>query len=239
MGEHDKRPVWLPIDAKFPMEDYQRLLEAQDRADPLAVELAAKALEMRLRDEAKKIRDKYVEPPYTTDFAILYLPTEGLYAEALRRAGLADGLQRDFRISIAGPDDRWRHCSTACRWGFVRWPSKSARPEVWAVLGAVKTEFGRFGEALESTRKKLEQATKSIESAVRANAPDRAQTERRRGLAGGRGTGSVGFPGRNRGCGRRGMRTKALEAAFRATRLPRRDTGRLFRFENRRGQSGI
>ena len=89
MGGDDKRPVWLPIDAKFPMEDYQRLVEAQDRADPLAVELAAKALEIRLRDEAKKIRDKYVEPPFTTDFAILYLPTEGLYAEALRRAGLA------------------------------------------------------------------------------------------------------------------------------------------------------
>lgn len=103
MGDDDKRPVWLPIDAKFPMEDYQRLVEAQDRADPLAVEVAAKALEMRLRDEARKIRDKYVEPPYTTDFAILYLPTEGLYAEALRRPGLADALQRDFRISIAGP----------------------------------------------------------------------------------------------------------------------------------------
>jgi len=91
LGEDAQHPVWLPIDAKFPMEDYQRLVEAQDRADPLAVEVAAKALEMRLRDEAKKIRDKYVEPPHTTDFAILYLPTEGLYAEALRRPGLADG----------------------------------------------------------------------------------------------------------------------------------------------------
>ena len=103
MGEDDKRPVWLPIDAKFPMEDYQRLVDAQERSDPLAVEVAAKALELRLRDEAKKIRDKYVEPPYPTDFAILYLPTEGLYAEVLRRPGLADGLQRDYRISVAGP----------------------------------------------------------------------------------------------------------------------------------------
>jgi DNA recombination protein RmuC len=164
IGEDDKRPVWLPIDAKFPMEDYQRLIEAQERADPLAVELAAKALEMRLRDEAKKIRDKYVEPPYTTDFAILYLPTEGLYAEALRRPGLADGLQRDFRISIAGPTTL-AALLNSLQMGFRTLAIEKRSSEVWGVLGAVKTEFGKFGEALESTRKKLEQATKSIESA--------------------------------------------------------------------------
>ena len=164
LGADDKRPVWLPIDAKFPMEDYQRLVEAQDRADPLAVELAAKALEMRLRDEAKKIRDKYIEPPFTTDFAILYLPTEGLYAEALRRAGLADGLQRDFRISIAGPTTL-AALLNSLQMGFRTLAIEQRSSEVWSVLGAVKTEFGKFGEALESTRKKLEQATKSIESA--------------------------------------------------------------------------
>ena len=160
----DSRPVWLPIDAKFPVEDYQRLVEAQDRADPVAVEVAAKALEMRLRDEAKKIRDKYVEPPHTTDFAILYLPTEGLYAEALRRPGLADVLQREFRVSLAGPTTL-AALLNSLQMGFRTLAIEKRSSEVWAVLGAVKTEFGKFGEALESTRKKLEQATKSIESA--------------------------------------------------------------------------
>jgi DNA recombination protein RmuC len=164
MGEDDNRPVWLPIDAKFPMEDYQRLLEAQDRADPLAVEIAAKALEIRLRDEAKKIRDKYVEPPYTTDFAILYLPIEGLYAEALRRPGLAEALQRDWRVSIAGPTTL-AALLNSLQMGFRTLAIEKRSSEVWGVLGAIKTEFGKFGEALEATRKKLEQATKSIESA--------------------------------------------------------------------------
>ena len=158
------RPVWLPIDAKFPMEDYQRLQEAQDRADPVAVEQAAKTLEMRLRDEAKTIRNKYVEPPHTTDFAILYLPTEGLYAEALRRPGLVEALQRDFRVSLAGPTTL-AALLNSLQMGFRTLAIEQRSSEVWAVLGAVKTEFGKFGEALESTRKKLEQATKSIESA--------------------------------------------------------------------------
>lgn len=102
-GKGDGAVVWLPIDAKFPIEDYQRLLDAQDRSDPAAVEEAAKAIEMRLKSEAKSIREKYISPPHTTDFAMLYLPIEGLYAEALRRPGLAETLQRDFRISLAGP----------------------------------------------------------------------------------------------------------------------------------------
>ncbi len=163
-GGEDRRPVWLPIDAKFPVEDYQRLIDAQDRADPAAVEAAAKALETRLRDEAKKIRDKYVEPPHTTDFAILYLPTEGLYAEALRRPGLAEALQRDCRVSLAGPTTL-AALLNSLQMGFRTLAIEKRSSEVWAVLGAVKTEFGKFGEALESTRKKLEQATKSIESA--------------------------------------------------------------------------
>ena len=160
----ERRPVWLPIDAKFPMEDYQRLVDAQERADPQAVEVAAKAVEARLREEARKIRDKYVEPPYTTDFAILYLPTEGLYAEALRRPGLADGLQRDFRISVAGPTTL-AALLNSLQMGFRTLAIEQRSSEVWGVLGAVKTEFGKFGEVLEATRKKLEQATRSIESA--------------------------------------------------------------------------
>ena len=164
MGGNDKKPVWLPIDAKFPMEDYQRLIEAQERAEPVAVELAAKALEQRLRLEAKTIREKYVEPPFTTDFAILYLPTEGLYAEALRRSGLADSLQRDYRISIAGPTTL-AALLNSLQMGFRTLAIEKRSSEVWGVLGAIKTEFGKFGEALDATRKKLEQATKSIESA--------------------------------------------------------------------------
>lgn len=164
MGGDDHRPVWLPIDAKFPMEDYQRLLDAQERADPLAVEVAGKALEMRLRDEARKIHDKYVEPPYTTDFAILYLPIEGLYAEALRRSGLAEALQREYRISMAGPTTL-AALLNSLQMGFRTLAIEKRSSEVWGILGAIKSEFGKFGEALEATRKKLEQATKSIDAA--------------------------------------------------------------------------
>ena len=163
-GSLDNRPVWLPIDAKFPIEDYQRLLEAQDRTDPVAVEAAGKALEFRVRDEAKKIREKYIEPPYTTDFAILYLPTEGLYAEVLRRTGLAESLQRDYRVSLAGPTTL-SALLNSLQMGFRTLAIEKRSSEVWTVLGAVKTEFGKFGEVLESTQKKLEQVTKSIESA--------------------------------------------------------------------------
>ncbi len=157
-------PVWLPIDAKFPVEDYQRLVDAQERADVAAVEQAAKALETRLREEARKIRDKYVEPPHTTDFALLYLPTEGLYAEALRRPGLAETLQREFRISLAGPTTLTALLNSL-QMGFRTLAIEKRSSEVWAVLGAVKTEFGKFGEVLEATQRKLEQATRSIESA--------------------------------------------------------------------------
>ena len=163
-GADGQQPVWLPIDAKFPLEDHQRLVDAQERNDPAALELATRALEGRLRDEAKKIRDKYVEPPYTTDFAILYLPTEGLYAEVLRRPGLVDGLQRDLRICVAGPTTL-AALLNSLQMGFRTLAIERRSSEVWAVLGAVKTEFGRFGEVLEATRRKLEQASRSIESA--------------------------------------------------------------------------
>ena len=164
IGDEERQPVWLPIDEKFPLEDYQRLLEAQELADAPALQVASRALEGRLRDEARKIHDKYVEPPYTTDFAILYLPTEGLYAEVLRRPGLVDGLQRDFRICIAGPTTL-AALLNSLQMGFRTLAIERRSSEVWAVLGAIKTEFGRFGEVLEATHRKLEQASRSIEAA--------------------------------------------------------------------------
>lgn len=157
-GRDDGAEVWLPIDAKFPVEDYQRLLDA---SEPAAAEEAAKAIETRLKSEARSIRDKYVEPPHTTDFAILYLPVEGLYAEALRRPGLAESLQRDFRVSLAGPTTLAAMLNSL-QMGFRTLAIEQRSAEVWAVLGAVKTEFGKFGEALAHTRKKLDEASNSI-----------------------------------------------------------------------------
>lgn len=163
-GKGDGAVVWLPIDAKFPIEDYQRLLDAQDRCDLVAVEEAAKAIEMRLKSEAKSIREKYISPPHTTDFAMLYLPIEGLYAEALRRPGLAETLQRDFRISLAGPTTL-AALLNSLQMGFRTLAIEQRSAEVWAVLGAVKTEFGKFGEALAHTKKKLDEASNSISKA--------------------------------------------------------------------------
>ncbi|WP_265942981.1 DNA recombination protein RmuC [Dechloromonas sp. A34] len=160
-GKGDGAVVWLPIDAKFPIEDYQRLLDAQERGDPLAVEEASRAIEMRLKNEAKSIREKYVSPPHTTDFAMLYLPIEGLYAEALRRPGLAETLQRDYRVSLAGPTTL-AALLNSLQMGFRTLAIEQRSAEVWSVLGAVKTEFGKFGEALAHTRKKLDEASNSI-----------------------------------------------------------------------------
>ncbi len=172
-GRESGEPVWLPIDAKFPVEDYQKLVEAQERADVIAVEAAAKALETRLKDEARTIREKYIEPPHTTDFAILYLPTEGLYAEALRRPGLVEALQRDQRVSIAGPTTLAAMLNSL-QMGFRTLAIEKRSSEVWAVLGAIKTEFGKFGEALAHTRKKLQEASNSIDKAeVRTRAVTR------------------------------------------------------------------
>lgn len=154
-------PVWLPIDAKFPIEDYQRLMDAQDAVDPVGIEEASKAIEQRLRLEAKSIREKYISPPATTDFAILYLPIEGLYAEVLRRPGLADSLQRDWRVSLAGPTTLAAMLNSL-QMGFKTLAIEQRSAEVWSILGAVKTEFGKFGESLAHTRKKLEEASNSI-----------------------------------------------------------------------------
>lgn len=163
-GRDDGAVVWLPIDAKFPIEDYQRLQDAQERGDPVGVEAAARAMESRLKAEAKSIHEKYVAPPHTTDFALLYLPLEGLYAEALRRPGLAETLQRDWRVSLSGPSTLAAMLNSL-QMGFRTLAIEQRSAEVWSVLGAVKTEFGRFGEALAQTRKKLDEASSSISRA--------------------------------------------------------------------------
>ena len=172
-GRVDGTQVWLPIDSKFPAEDYDRLIAAQDRADAAAVEESARALEMRIRSEAKTIRDKYIEPPHTTDFALLFLPTEGLYAEVLRRPGLADTLQRDFRVVIAGPTTL-AAILNSLQMGFRTLAIEQRSGEIQLLLGAVKTEFGRFGEVLANTKKQLETVTNSIGKAeVRTRAIER------------------------------------------------------------------
>jgi len=162
----DGMPMWLPVDAKFPREDYERLLEAQERADPVGTEAAAKAIETRLRSEAKCVREKYLAPPHTTDFAILFVPTEGLYAEALRRPGLTEALQREHRVMLAGPTTLLAMLNSL-QMGFRTLALEKRSVEVWEVLGAVKTEFQKFGDALAKTRKKLDEASNSIEMAER------------------------------------------------------------------------
>ena len=162
----DGVPCWLPVDAKFPLEDYQRLQDAIERADVGSVELSRKSLEDFFKAEAKKIRDKYVEPPYTTDFAILFIPTEGLYAEALSRPGLADVLQRDFRVMLSGPSNLMAFLNSL-QLGFRTLAIEKRSTEVWRVLGAVKTEFGKFGELLAKTKDRLDAVGKTLDEAGR------------------------------------------------------------------------
>lgn len=157
--------VWLPIDAKFPQEDYQRLLEAQEQANPSMVEEASKMLENRVKGEAKAIREKYLDPPNTTDFGIMYLPTEGLFAEVLRRPGLVDILQREYRVSVTGPTTLLALLNSL-QMGFRTLAIAKRSSEVWSLLGAVKTEFGKFGEILEKTQKKIQEASNTIENAT-------------------------------------------------------------------------
>jgi DNA recombination protein RmuC len=160
----DGAPLWLPIDAKFPREDYERLLDAQERADAGAAELAGRAIEQRLRTEARTIREKYVAPPHTTEFAILFLPTEGLYAEALRRPGLSEALQREHRVMLTGPTTLLATLNSL-QMGFRTLALEKRSAEVWEVLGAVKNEFGKFGDVLAKTQKKLKEASDTIEQA--------------------------------------------------------------------------
>ena len=157
-------PLWLPIDAKFPSDDYERLLDAQQRADVLGAEAAGKALESRIRLEAKSIAEKYIEPPYTTDFAILFLPTEGLYAEVLRRPGLMEVLQRDYRITLAGPTTLLAMLNSL-QMGFRTLALEKRSSEVWQVLGAVKTEFGKFGDVLAKVKSQTESVLNTLSSA--------------------------------------------------------------------------
>ncbi|GAC1407296.1 MAG: DNA recombination protein RmuC [Burkholderiaceae bacterium] len=158
------RPVWMPIDAKFPKEQYERMVDAAERADADGVATASRELERAMRGEAKSIAEKYLSPPLTTDFAILFLPTEGLYAEIMRRPGLSDDLQRTCRVTIAGPSTLSAILSSL-QMGFRTLALEKRSSEVWQVLGAVKTEFGKFGDVLAATRLSLERAAKNIESA--------------------------------------------------------------------------
>lgn len=170
----DGQPVWLPIDAKFPNEDYERLLDAQSRADAVQAELCSKALEARVRLEAKSITEKYIEPPYTTDFAILFLPTEGLYAEVLRRPGLIESLQRDYRVTLAGPTTLMAMLNSL-QMGFRTLALEKRSSEVWQVLGAVKTEFGKFGDVLAKVKEQTQTVLNTLDKAqTRSNVMHRA-----------------------------------------------------------------
>ncbi len=165
-GQGGSDVVHLPIDAKFPQEDYQRLLEAQEVADAAGAEAAAKALEIRIKAEAKDIRDKYLSPPHTTDFGILFLPVEGLYAEVLRRTGLYETLMREYHVTVAGPTTLSAILSSL-QMGFRTLAIEKRSSEVWMLLSAVKTEFGKFGDILEKTNKKLQEASNVMDDAAR------------------------------------------------------------------------
>ena len=170
----DGAPCWLPIDAKFPNEDYERLLDAQQRADAEGAELAARGLEQRIRLEAKSMAEKYLEPPHTTDFAILFLPTEGLYAEVLRRPGLMEALQREHRVTLTGPTTLMAMLN-ALQMGFRTLALEKRSSEVWQVLGAVKTEFGKFGDVLAKVKNQTQTVLNSLDAAeVRSRAMGRA-----------------------------------------------------------------
>ena len=171
-SDHDKI-VWLPIDAKFPQEDYQRLLDAQEDADKELAEKSIKNLETRIKAEARHIKEKYLDPPHTTDFGIMFLPIEGLYAEVLRRPGLCDTLQREFRIVVTGPTTL-AALLNSLQMGFRTLAIEKRSSEVWELLGAVKTEFGKFGDVLAKTKKKLQEASNTIDKAeVRTRAIER------------------------------------------------------------------
>lgn len=161
-GRGQEEPVWLPIDAKFPVESYQRLLDAHDTADKPAIVAAGNALEAAVRLEARKIASKYVSPPHTTDFAVLYLPTEGLFAEVIRRPGLVEALQGECRVMVTGPANLAAMLSSL-QMGFKTLAIEKRSSEVWGLLGAVKTEFAKFGDVVEATRKSIDAAAKRFD----------------------------------------------------------------------------
>jgi DNA recombination protein RmuC len=161
-GDENGAPVWLPIDAKFPMEHYERLTAAQESGDSSAVEAAMKILETQLKRCAKDICEKYINPPKTTDFALLFLPSEGLYAEAIRRVGLVQNVQRDCRVSFVGPTTL-AALLNSLQMGFRTLAIQKRSSEVWNLLAAVKTEFGKFGDALSAVKEKIDQASRKME----------------------------------------------------------------------------
>lgn len=172
-GGEDASVVWLPIDSKFPKEDYERLITAAERADADAVETAARQIEVSLRNSAQTIASKYINPPATTDFAVLFLPTESLYAEVLRRPGLPEALQREFRVTVAGPTTL-AALLNSLQMGFRTLAIQKRSSEVWDVLGSVKAEFQRFGDVLDKVRKKLGEASSVVEQAgIRRRAVER------------------------------------------------------------------
>src|SRR5437660_3960377 len=169
-GDENGAPVWLPIDAKFPMEDYDRLVHAQEAADLAAIDAAMKSLETQLKRCAKDICQKYINPPRTTDFALLFLPSEGLYAEAIRRVGLVQQVQRDCRVTFVGPTTLAAFLNSL-QMGFRTLSIQKRSSEVWNLLAGVKTEFGKFGEALSTVKDKLDQAARQVDNvAVRSRA---------------------------------------------------------------------
>jgi DNA recombination protein RmuC len=161
-GDENGAPVWLPIDAKFPMEHYERLTAAQENGDPTAVEAATKTLETQLKRCAKDICEKYINPPKTTDFALLFLPSEGLYAEAIRRVGLVQNVQRDCRVTFVGPTTL-AALLNSLQMGFRTLAIQKRSSEVWNLLASVKTEFGKFGDALSAVKEKIDQASRKME----------------------------------------------------------------------------
>src|SRR5947199_84764 len=161
-GDENGAPVWLPIDAKFPMEHYERLAAAQEKGDPAAVAAAIKTLETQLKRCAKDICEKYINPPKTADFALMFLPSEGLYAEAVRRIGLVQNVQRDCRVTFVGPTTL-AALLNSLQMGFRTLAIQKRSSEVWNLLAAVKTEFGKFGEALSAVKEKIDQASRKIE----------------------------------------------------------------------------
>ncbi|OGO78160.1 MAG: recombinase RmuC [Clostridiales bacterium GWB2_37_7] len=165
-SDHNEDYVWLPIDAKFPQEDYQRLLEALEQANPQAAEESGRALEQRIKACAKDIKDKYIDPPHSTDFGIMFLPIEGLYAEVLRRPGLCEALQLQYRVVVAGPSTLTALLNSL-QMGFRTLAIEKRSSEVWSLLGAVKTEFAKFADILDKTQKKLQEASNTIETAAR------------------------------------------------------------------------
>ena len=172
-GREPDKPVWLPIDAKFPIEPYQRLMDANDAGDAAAIEQTGRQFEAAVRNNAKMIHEKYLDPPNTTDFAIMFLPTKSLYAEVLRRPGMSEGLQRAYRVSVAGPTNL-AAILNSLQLGFRTLAIEKRSSEVWQVLGEAKAEFSKYGLALEKIKKKLNEATTAIDEAdVRTRAINR------------------------------------------------------------------